>query len=158
MGDIWDRNQNNKKWKISMFLHKIICCGCVLESPQRGDSNTHPKDMILRRTYDTNTGLLWKLYEYRDVHVMRGYPFFLNMAFISSSKVENIYISWVANSLFIIYNQFNKERQISIFTSYLSFPAQPHAPWHLNITLTCLYVIYCSFHCCKTAIFTAVFV
>ena len=30
-------------------LHKIICCGCVLETPQRGDSNTHPHHMILWR-------------------------------------------------------------------------------------------------------------
>ena len=30
-------------------LHKIICCGCVLESPRRGDSNTHPQHMILWR-------------------------------------------------------------------------------------------------------------
>ena len=27
-------------------------CGCVLELPHRGDSNTHPKHMILWRTYD----------------------------------------------------------------------------------------------------------
>ena len=33
-----------------IFLHKIICCGCVLESPHRGDSNTHPKHMILLNT------------------------------------------------------------------------------------------------------------
>ena len=30
-------------------LHKIICFGCVLESPHRGDSNTHPKHIILWR-------------------------------------------------------------------------------------------------------------
>ena len=44
-----------------LVLHKIICCGCVLESPHRGDSNTHPKHMILWRTNDNqgkNTGLL----------------------------------------------------------------------------------------------------
>ena len=46
-----------------IFLHKSIhvCCGCVLESPHRGDSNTHPKRMNLWRTYDDsgkNTGLL----------------------------------------------------------------------------------------------------
>ena len=35
-----------------IFLHKIICYGCVLESPHRGDFNTHPKHMILWRTYD----------------------------------------------------------------------------------------------------------
>ena len=34
----------------SIFLHKIICCGCVLESPQRDDSNTHPQHMSLWRT------------------------------------------------------------------------------------------------------------
>ena len=33
MGEIWGRNQNNKNGKFSIFLHKIICCGCVLESP-----------------------------------------------------------------------------------------------------------------------------
>ena len=27
---------NDKKWK---FLHKIICCGILLESPRGGDSN-----------------------------------------------------------------------------------------------------------------------
>ena len=42
----------NKSGLFSLFLHKIICCGCVLESPHRGDSNTHPKHMILWRTYD----------------------------------------------------------------------------------------------------------
>ena len=52
MGKIWGRNQNDKKGKISIFLHKIICCGCVLESPHRGDSNTHPKHMILWRNHD----------------------------------------------------------------------------------------------------------
>ena len=40
------------KMEFSMFLHKIICCGCVLESPHRGDSNTHRKHMILWRIYD----------------------------------------------------------------------------------------------------------
>ena len=47
MGEIWGWYQNGKKWYFSIFLHKIICCGCVLESPHRGDSNTHPKHMIL---------------------------------------------------------------------------------------------------------------
>ena len=45
----------------SIFLYKIICCECVLESPRRGDSNTHPRHMILWRFYDNkdkkNTGL-----------------------------------------------------------------------------------------------------
>ena len=56
----------------NQYFSKIICCGCVLESPHRGDSNTHPQHMILWRTHDNlgkNTGLLWKLYEYGDVHV-----------------------------------------------------------------------------------------
>ena len=35
--------------KIPLFLHKNICCGCVLESPRRGDSNTHPQHMFLWR-------------------------------------------------------------------------------------------------------------
>ena len=52
MEEIWGWNQNDKNGKFSIFLHKIICCGCVLESPPRGDSNTHPKHMILWRIYD----------------------------------------------------------------------------------------------------------
>ena len=52
MGEIWGRNQNDKKYKISIFLHKILCCGCVIESPHRGDSNTDQKHRILWRTYD----------------------------------------------------------------------------------------------------------
>ena len=27
-------------------LHKNLCCGCSLESPQRGDSDKHPKPML----------------------------------------------------------------------------------------------------------------
>ena len=38
MGEIRGRNQNDKKRKISIFLHKIICCGCVLESPHGGEN------------------------------------------------------------------------------------------------------------------------
>ena len=30
----------------------IICLGCVLESPRRGDSNTHPQHMILWRNIE----------------------------------------------------------------------------------------------------------
>ena len=76
MREIWGRNQDDKKWKISIFLHTIICCGFVLESPHWVDSNTHPKHMILWRTYDNqgeNTVCFFvkkKLYEYGDVHVM----------------------------------------------------------------------------------------
>ena len=61
---------------ISIFLHKITCCGCVLELPHRGDSNTHPKHMILWKTHDNYgkyTGLLGKLNmstDYGDAHVM----------------------------------------------------------------------------------------
>ena len=44
-----------KSKKRAVFLHKIICCGCVLESPRSGDSNTHPQHMILWRT-DGNLG------------------------------------------------------------------------------------------------------
>ena len=29
-----DRNRNNKNGLFSIFLHKIICCECVLESPK----------------------------------------------------------------------------------------------------------------------------
>ena len=46
----------------------------VMDVYYRGDSNSHPKHMILWRTYDNkakNTGLLRKLYEYGDVHIMR---------------------------------------------------------------------------------------
>ena len=60
MGEIWGQNQNDKNGLFTIYLHKIIYCGCVLESPHRGDSNTHPKHMILWRTYDNqgkNTGL-----------------------------------------------------------------------------------------------------
>ena len=46
-GGIWGRDQNDKYGYFFIFLHKIICCGCVLESPHRADSNTHPKHMIL---------------------------------------------------------------------------------------------------------------
>ena len=46
MGKIWVRNQNDKNGKLSIYLHKIICCGCVYESPHRGDYNTHPKHFI----------------------------------------------------------------------------------------------------------------
>ena len=35
-----------KNEKFRFFYIKIICYGCVLESPHRGDSNTHPKHMI----------------------------------------------------------------------------------------------------------------
>ena len=34
------------------FLHKIICCGDLLESPRGGDSNRKPQNMILKRTND----------------------------------------------------------------------------------------------------------
>ena len=51
MGEIWGQNQMIKMDNFNI-LHKIICCGCVLESPHRGDSNTHPEHMILWRTYD----------------------------------------------------------------------------------------------------------
>ena len=33
------------------WICKIICCVCVLESPHRGDFNTHPKHIILWRMY-----------------------------------------------------------------------------------------------------------
>ena len=48
--------------KLSLFLFKIICCGCVLKSPRRGDTNTHQNHMLLcvvdvykNRRVDTNT-------------------------------------------------------------------------------------------------------
>ena len=50
MGEISDRNQDDKKCKTSIFLHKIICCGCVLDSPR--DSNIRPKHMLLWRSND----------------------------------------------------------------------------------------------------------
>ena len=33
-------------------LHKIICFGCVLESPHRGNSNTYPQHIILWRNVE----------------------------------------------------------------------------------------------------------
>ena len=38
--------KDNFQYFSIIFLHKIIFCGCVLESPHRGDSNTHPKHTI----------------------------------------------------------------------------------------------------------------
>ena len=38
--------------KIPPALNKIICCGCVLESPRRGDSNTHQQHMVLWRNIE----------------------------------------------------------------------------------------------------------
>ena len=35
------------KWIIFNMLHGVMCCGCVLESPHRGDSNAHPRHAIL---------------------------------------------------------------------------------------------------------------
>ena len=35
-----------------VIFHEIICCGDLLESPHRGDSNRLPQHMILRRTND----------------------------------------------------------------------------------------------------------
>ena len=32
-----------------------MCCGCVLESPQGGDSNTHPQHIILWRNIENFT-------------------------------------------------------------------------------------------------------
>ena len=39
----------DKKW---IFLHKIICCCDLLESPRASDSNRLPQHMISRRNYD----------------------------------------------------------------------------------------------------------
>ena len=38
--------------KRKKFLHKIICCGDLLESPRGGDSNRSPQHMILWITND----------------------------------------------------------------------------------------------------------
>ena len=35
MGEIGGLNRNNKMDYFFRFFHKIICCGCVLESPHR---------------------------------------------------------------------------------------------------------------------------
>ena len=48
MGEILGWYQKDKTWLFSIFLNKIICCGCVLESPRRGDSYTHPRHIIYR--------------------------------------------------------------------------------------------------------------
>ena len=34
---------NDNLEMILLFLHKNLCCGCSLESLQRGDSNEHPQ-------------------------------------------------------------------------------------------------------------------
>ena len=54
IGEIWGGIEIIKIIKMDTFQYFSIksCCGCVLESPHRGDSNTHPKHMLLWRTYD----------------------------------------------------------------------------------------------------------
>ena len=51
-----------KMIKMDNFQYYSIksCCGCVLESPHRGDSNTHPKHDLWRNIENLgkNTGLL----------------------------------------------------------------------------------------------------
>ena len=48
---------------LSIFLHKIICCERVLETPRRDDSNTHLRSKLLWRLIITeikknkNTGV-----------------------------------------------------------------------------------------------------
>ena len=49
---------NDKEWK---FLHKIICCGDLLESPRGGDSNRSPQHMIL---WGTNGNYTKNILEY----------------------------------------------------------------------------------------------
>ena len=46
-----------KSYVVAVYKNRpeIICCGCVLESPRRGDSNTQPQHKILWRT-DGNQG------------------------------------------------------------------------------------------------------
>ena len=44
--------QNDKKWSYLIFLHKIMCFVCVLESPLRGNCNAQPRHMILLRFHD----------------------------------------------------------------------------------------------------------
>ena len=69
----------------SMFLHKIICCERVLESPRRDDSNTRIRSIILWRLIITeikkkkNKKKHWslvKLCKYGDVHVMKIYGWY----------------------------------------------------------------------------------
>ena len=38
--------------QLSKNLHRAICRGCVSESPRRGDSNAHPRHVILCRNID----------------------------------------------------------------------------------------------------------
>ena len=45
----------------SMFLHKIICCERVLESPRRDDSNTRIRSIILWRLIITEIKKHWSL-------------------------------------------------------------------------------------------------
>ena len=42
----------NKNVRNAFLYVLTICCGCVLESPHRGDSNTYPQHMILWRTVE----------------------------------------------------------------------------------------------------------
>ena len=57
MGEILGWNKNDENWYFSIFLHiiMIICSGCILESPRRGDSDKHQQHMILWRTVSKET-------------------------------------------------------------------------------------------------------
>ena len=55
--------------KIPSALHKIICCGCVLESSRRDDSNTHPQHMFLWRIIEN--------YHCLSFHCNPRFPLFL---------------------------------------------------------------------------------
>ena len=46
---IEDKNKSYSFAYLPEVLHKIICCGYLLESPRRGDSNISPQHMILWR-------------------------------------------------------------------------------------------------------------
>ena len=48
MGEIWV----SIEMIILKFLHKITCCGYLLESPRGGDSNRYPEHVIVWRNDD----------------------------------------------------------------------------------------------------------
>ena len=71
----------SQKTSIFTLIHKIICFGCVLELPPWGDSNTHPKHMIL-----------WRIIE--------NYPF-LSFWFRPQISPIFIYVRWKSGVTFV---------------------------------------------------------
>ena len=50
---------NNLRFILSI-LHKIICCGYLLEAPRRGASNEYPQLMILWRNEQIHLSIIEK--------------------------------------------------------------------------------------------------